>query len=101
MKNEKEVKIAMISAASLAMKYAKKNPNHDSEQVIKHIIKSYDAKGDRKIAGIAAANHVLKLREKNPRITEKQAMQNLSDSMNSILDNINCQENAPVDILEK
>jgi len=89
---EKEnVKLAMITAASSAMDYIKKNPNADSESVMKHIIKSIKDTGEAKIAGIAAANHVIKFKEKNSKATQKQVMQELSNSMRSILKSIESQ----------
>jgi len=90
---EKEnVKLAMITAASSALDYLKKNPNADSEQVMKHIIRSIKAEGEAKIAGIAAANHVVKFKEKNSEATQKQVMQELSNSMRSILKSIEKQD---------
>jgi len=89
---EKEnVKLEMITAASSALDYIKKNPNADSEQVMKHIIRSIKAEGEAKIAGIAAANHIVKFKEKNHKATQKQVMQELSNSMGEILKSIESQ----------
>lgn len=86
------VKIKMISAANSALSYLNKNPNADTEEVIKHIIHHAKANKGRKIAEIAAANYVLKYKEKNPKATEKQAMQNLLNNINKILESIQEQD---------
>ncbi|MFH1711422.1 MAG: hypothetical protein ABH840_03875 [Nanoarchaeota archaeon] len=89
---EKEnTKLLMISAAASALDYLKKNPNADSEEVMKHVIRNIKAEDGKKIAGIAAANHVVKLREKNLKATQKQLMQDLSNSMDKILESIESQ----------
>ncbi|MBU3913644.1 MAG: hypothetical protein KKB21_03745 [Nanoarchaeota archaeon] len=85
MTEEKDVRLIMIAAASSALDFLKKNPNADSEQVMKHVIKNLKVEEGKKIAGIAAANHVIKFKEKNPRKTDRNAIQNLSDSMSKIL----------------
>lgn len=88
MKKTKEVKIAMISAASLALEYLKQNKNADTEQAIKHVMKNFKLKGDEKLAGIAAANFVLKYKERDSRATQKQVMQELADSTENLLNSM-------------
>ena len=89
---EKEnTKLMMLTAASLALDYLKKNPNADSEEVMKHVIKNTKADGEAKLAGIAAANHVIKFKEKNWKATQKHVMQDLSNSMSNILESIESQ----------
>lgn len=92
MQNEKEIKIAMIAAASAALDYLKSNPKSDSERIMKFVIKHLNAEHDSKIAGIAAANHVLKLKERNFKLTDKKAMQDLTDNAENILRSIKTQE---------
>ena len=89
---EKEVKIEMIKAASLALSFLKKNPATDTEQAMKHVMKNLKSDGEAKIAGMAAANYVLKLKEQSSRTTEKQIMQKLTDNTDKILKNIESQD---------
>lgn len=93
MKKTKEVKISMISAASLALSYLKKKPTADSEEVMTYIMKNLEARGYGKLAGIAAANHVIKIKERNSKATQKQILQDLSNNINPILESI--EKNAP------
>lgn len=90
---EKDVKLAMMITGSSALDFLKKNPNADSEQVMKHVMRDVRAEGEAKIAGIAAANFVIKLKEKG-KITDKKALQELANSTSEILNSIS-QENAP------
>ncbi len=94
MKKTKEVKIAMISAASLALEYLKQNKNADTEQAIKHIMKNFQVSGDEKLAGIAAANFVLKYKERDPRATQKQVMQELANCTENLLNSMKKQDEA-------
>lgn len=88
MKKTKEVKIAMISAASLALDYLKQNKNADTEQTIKHVMKNFKSQGDEKLAGIAAANFVLKYKERNSRATPNQIMQELTNCTENLLNSM-------------
>lgn len=92
MKKTKEVKIAMMSAASLALDYLKQYKNADTEQAVRHVMKNFKVSGDEKLAGIAAANFVLKYKERNSKATPKQVLQELADNTENLLNSIRNQD---------
>ncbi len=101
---EKDVKIEMVKAASLALDFLKKNPQADTEKIMQHVIKNYkpetEEKEKFKLAGMAAANHAIKFRERVPQATQKQIMQNLTDNLNSILEKIQNQDSAKINSID-
>ena len=55
----KEPEVAMINAAAEALNYISRKPSSDVDEIIKHVIKVVDARGEVKIAAIAAANKAI------------------------------------------
>jgi hypothetical protein len=87
-----EKKMVMVEAAGCALSYKTKKPSADTEEVIRHVIKTISAKREMKIFGVAAASFVLKYLERNPRATEREVMQKFANETNSILMTIENQE---------
>jgi hypothetical protein len=88
----KDIRIAMIAAASNALNHHKKNPNAQIEDAMRHVLASIDAKDNAKLGAIAAANYILKFKQKNPNSTEKEAMQALTNETERIISSIQNQE---------
>jgi hypothetical protein len=77
-------KVSMMVAVSSALEYMKKNPNVDSEEIIKYVMKSVKSKKNAKIGAIAAANKAIIQRQKNPDFTDKKIMQNIMNEIDDI-----------------
>ncbi|MEK6918394.1 MAG: hypothetical protein AABW51_05595 [Nanoarchaeota archaeon] len=88
----KDKRILVMVGASSALSYKKMKPHSETEETIKHVLRSLDCSQEMKIFGVAGASFVLKHLEKNPDVTEKEAIQKLSNETNSILMNIESQE---------
>ena len=81
----KEIKVSMVVGVGKVLNYVKAHPNADTEEVMRHIMKSVDSKRDEKLAAIAAASRALKFKEKNPKANDKQIMQAVMNQTNEIL----------------
>ena len=84
MEIDNEVKIAMVTAASQALDYQAKNPNADSEEIIRYIMKELRVKGDEKVGAIVGASRALKEKQKTNR-PNKIIIQEIMDQSNEIL----------------
>jgi hypothetical protein len=84
----KDKKIAMIAGASSAISYKRIRPTAETEEVIRHVIKDIDTRGENKIFGIAGASFVLKQIEKNHLISEREVIQNLTNETQNIIRSI-------------
>ena len=82
---ESEIKIVMIRAATKALEYKNQNPQSLTDEIIKNIMESLDAKGIAKIGGIASANFAIKYKDQNPNARDKEIMQKIMDESNEIL----------------
>ena len=82
------MKLAMINAADVVLKYKKQKPEADVEEIIKHVMKSLKVKGKSKIYSIAAANYALKYKEKKPWVKDKEIMQKIMNESGEIIKSI-------------
>jgi hypothetical protein len=76
----KEPEVAMINAAVEALNYISKKPHADSDEIMQHIMRVVDARGEVKLAAIAAANRALKLRIKEPGLRDKEIIQQIASN---------------------
>jgi len=84
----KEPEVAMINASSEALSYLSRRPSADIEEVMKHIMKVVDAKGDVKLAAIAAADRAIKIRIKEPGMRDKEIIQEITNNVFHIMADI-------------
>ncbi len=80
-----ERKILMIDAATRALNYLKKKPEAIPEEIIKQIMKTFEAERDSKVLVIAAVNEAIKLRQKEKKLSDKQIVQKIMDKSNEII----------------
>ena len=88
MEKIKDVKIAMIVAASKTLDYLKENKNADIEEVMGHILKEIRADDKAMLGAIAATNFVYKYKMKHYLASQKEVMKNLSSSTDMLLEKI-------------
>ncbi|MEK6945647.1 MAG: hypothetical protein AABW63_02550 [Nanoarchaeota archaeon] len=88
----KDKRILVMVGASSALSYKKMKPHSETEETIRHVLKNLDCTQEMKIFGVAGASFVLKHIEKSPGVSEKETLQRLSNETNSILMNIERQE---------
>lgn len=80
---EKE-KIAMVTAAAMALDYVEKNPRADSDEIMQFIMKEMRVKGDEKVCAIVGANKALKEQRAFPR-PKKVIVQDIMDHVEEIM----------------
>ena len=88
----KHSEIAMVNAASYALKYQDKNPGADIEEIIQKVIENLDNLGTErsvKVFGIAAASEILKLKKENKHKTNKQILQMFINNSKGFVDKVN------------
>lgn len=86
MAKDKDVKLAMMIAASKAIEYKKKKPQADTEEILRHVMRAVNARGDAKIGAIAAATRAVKYKEQNPGAKDKEIMQRVMNESSEIVD---------------
>ena len=84
----KEPEVAMINAAVEALNYISKKPHADSDEIMQHVIRVVDAKGDVKIGAIAAANRAMKMRLREPGLKDKEIIQEIANNVFHIMADI-------------
>ena len=84
----KEPEIAMINACVEALNYISRKPGADSDEIMKHVMKVVDARGEVKIAAIAAADRAIKLRIKEPGLKDKEIIQQIANNVFHIMADI-------------
>lgn len=72
---EKEPEMIMVLAATKALEYKTIHRRAETEEVIKHIMKSEDINPDLKLYAVVAANEVMRIKKDNFDLTDKQIMQ--------------------------
>ena len=85
-KDTKDVKMAMMVAASKAIEYKKKKPHAETEEILRYVMKAIIARGDAKIGAIAAATRAVKYKEQNPDAKDKEIMQRVMNESTEIVD---------------
>jgi hypothetical protein len=86
MAKDKDVKLAMMIAASKAIEYKKKKPYAETEEILRHVMRAVNAHGDAKIGAIAAATRAVKYKEQNPNAKDKEIMQRVMNESSEIVD---------------
>jgi hypothetical protein len=72
---EKEVGIAMIAAASKAIKYKNENSGARIDEVITYVMRNLFCRPEAKIGAVASASAAFNFKEKNPRAKDKEVFQ--------------------------
>lgn len=84
----KDAEIAMVAAAHKALELYKKDPNIETEEVIKIVMKSIDANTNSKIPAVAAVNGVLRLKRQSPSISDKQIIERFVSENRGLIDSV-------------
>ena len=79
-----QIKVAMVTAAAMALDYATKNPRADTEETLQYIMKQMKVKGDEKVGAIVGASAALKEKQKTGD-SNKKIVQDIMDKANEIL----------------
>lgn len=84
----KDAEIAIVNAVTEALQFMDKNPNVDSEEIIKRVMSATEAKSEAKISAIASVNNAIKLKRADNTLTNKQiAQQSVSDYQKFLVEN--------------
>ena len=84
----KEPEVAMINAAVEVLNYISKKPHADTDEIMQHVIRVVDAKGDVKLGAIAAANKAMKMRIREPGLKDKEIIQDIANNVFHIMADI-------------
>ena len=71
----KESEVAMVSAASAALKILNKDETKTTEEIIQEVVSLVRAKTDAKIASISAANQAIKIKRQNPEFGDREIIE--------------------------
>jgi hypothetical protein len=85
---EKEIEVAAVNSASLALKINKKAPHLELEDIIKKVLPFVSAdelSQDAKIAAIAAVNGVVKLRRSNKILSDREIIERVLKELKASL----------------
>jgi len=85
----KDVRIAMIAAASKTLDYIQSNKYATVEEVMSHILKEVYAHDDVKRGAIAAANFTYKYKMKHHLLSNKEILREVSNSIGDLLSHMN------------
>ena len=85
---EKDIGVAMIAAATKAIKYKKENPNSMIDEVINHVMRSMSYRDEVKIGAVASASAVYNFKEKNPRANEKEVLRFIVSEMSGMINKL-------------
>lgn len=87
MAKKEGVRVAMVTAASQALDYVTKNPNADTEEVLRHIMTNMHVRGDEKVGAIVGANKALKEKQQSGK-ANRVIVQDIMDQSEAILASI-------------
>jgi hypothetical protein len=71
----KESEVAMVNAASTALKILNKDSLKSTEEIIQEVVSLVRAKTEAKIAAISAADQVIKMKRQNPSLSDREAIE--------------------------